>query len=251
MNKYTKKIENDKIIFSNLTDNTEIIIKHYDNKNSFDILYIDNHYELSFIEFVVEELKKTKDIYLLISNFYSPQLEEKLFSKGFRVMNHDYLIEKNSYVLSQDYVSSDKLDKEGIKFYLEKLNESVTINRKHYNPDKNNNKITESVLKNDKFAHKIYKKDGKIVGIVDYVVFEDNKKENTFTYDETYNNILCIRSLLSKYEILIEDILKDLANIYQRDIVISILYTEDKIRKVINKLGGKLKCSRYVLINEN
>ena len=50
----------EKIIFTDLKTKREIIVKHYDNPQCFDLLKIDKNFGKDFVKYIIKELRKTK-----------------------------------------------------------------------------------------------------------------------------------------------------------------------------------------------
>jgi len=122
------------------------------------------------------------------------------------------------------------------QFYLDMINKTIAINQEYYHLNQLQEKIDEKFIDNPKY-------------IVDYAIVEDNSYNVINNRDLTHNNVLLIRILLSDDEFVIKYIIKDLFNTYQKDIIISILYTETKLQRVIKELGGTFRYSQFFLVN--
>lgn len=88
MEKYTNIKKDNEILFKDLTNGLELKIKHYDEDYIFDNIFINEKYELDFIEYVVKKLKETKDIGVLFAEYDSPHLENMLYKNGLRISNY-------------------------------------------------------------------------------------------------------------------------------------------------------------------
>ena len=161
-------------------------------------------------------------------------------------LNVNGLIETDSISCS----ITNKLDDESKQFYLQTINQLSAINHEYFNPNSKFVEYDETWFQNEKYIYRIYRKNNKVVGIVDYMVFEDNPNYGKPTNEVfNYNNKLCIRCLFAIEEKVLEDILKDLSNIYKKDIIISITYTDNILRKVVKKMNGKFNYCQYILVN--
>ncbi|MBP3800224.1 MAG: hypothetical protein ILA19_04515, partial [Bacilli bacterium] len=185
--------------------------------------------------YVIKELKKTNDLSIVTSLCDSPIIDDVLINNGLRVLNYQYTIDNKEYLMNNNYDISNVLDDESKNFYLEKVNEISRANSKYLNLDNELTKYNDKIFEIEEFYYRVYREDKNIVGIVDYKVI-DNK--------------LFIRSLLCINEQVIEDIIKDLLNVYKKDLIISITYSENNIREIIKKLNGKFNYCMYKLIDE-
>ena len=250
MNNYIKKVIGDKIIFKDIKSNTELVVSHYNDKNSFDSIFIDEEIDFEFLKFIIENLKGSNDLSVIFSLYDSSKLEKFLYNYGLRVSNYQYIIKCKDYAKINRYDVSNKLEDESKKFYLDTINNLSKINQKYFDPNRNFTFFDETWFNNDEFMYRIYRKNGKLVGIVDYKVFEDDfHTDNTNNKIFNYNNRLCVRCLLCANENIIEDIIKDLMNTYNKDIVINILYTEPKLKETIRNLDGIFNYCQYTLVN--
>lgn len=235
MDNYTKQIQDNKIIFKDILNKKELVVNHYDEDYHFDIVFIDESMSTNFILYVIKELKKTNDLSIVTSLCDSPIIDDVLINNGLRVLNYQYTIDNKEYLMNNNYDISNVLDDESKNFYLEKVNEISRANSKYLNLDNELTKYNDKIFEIEEFYYRVYREDKNIVGIVDYKVI-DNK--------------LFIRSLLCINEQVIEDIIKDLLNVYKKDLIISITYSENNIREIIKKLNGKFNYCMYKLIDE-
>lgn len=196
MTNFIKQIEDDKIIFKNLNDNMELTIKHYDDKNSFDSITISDKDDLNFIKFIIDELKSTGDILAICSLSESKKINDLLVNEGFKIFNYQYSIKYTSDFPIKKY--------EFTKYEI------------------------------NGFTHIDYKKEKKIVGSVEYKLFEYG----------IYNNKICIKNIFSNNDKIYADIIKDLLNIYKKDIIITIVEIREK--RIIKNLNGKLDYCLYI-----
>ncbi len=235
MDNYTKQIQDNKIIFKDILNKKELVVNHYDEDYHFDTVFIDESMNTNFILYVIKELKKTSDLSIVTSLCDSPIIDDVLINNGLRVLNYQYTIDNKEYLMNNNYDISNVLDDESKNFYLEKVNEISRANSKYLNLDNELTKYNDKIFEIEEFYYRVYREDKNIVGIVDYKVI-DNK--------------LFIRSLLCINEQVIEDIIKDLLNVYKKDLIISITYSENNIREIIKKLNGKFNYCMYKLIDE-
>lgn len=256
MKKYISERENNRIIFKNLLDNSELEVMHYDEKYAFDQIYIDEKYDLDFIEYVIQELKKLNDIGVLYGEYDSLKLEELLYRNGFRISNYQYTIKYLNNFEIGDYKVSDTLNQEEKEYYLKMINKSTLDNHQYINPNRPYEKYTEKWFLSaaqEGFKYRIYRNKDKIVGIVEYINFDKNYiiKDDTKKYFNWHNK-LCIRCIFSEDEQVLEDMIKDLLNIYKKDIIIHITYNEKILKKIVNKLDGRFDVCLYALVeNDN
>lgn len=250
MENYIKKIDGNKILFKDIINNTELVVTHNDDEHIFDTIFIDDKLDINFIEFIIKELKSSNDLGVIFSLYDSIDLENLMFNYGLRVSNYQYLVEYKNYLNINNYDISNNLDNESKKYYLQTINKLSMINREYFNPKLKSFKFNETWFNNNEYIYRVYRKNGKIIGIVDYKVFDDNPNYVKST-NEVFNcnNKLCIRSIFGEDKIILEDILKDLLNTYKKDIVVSITYTENNLREVVKKMNGKFEYCHYTLID--
>lgn len=252
MEKYIKVIENDKIKFKNLLDGSELEIVHYKDECIFDTIFINEKYDLDFINYVIHQLKKSKDIGVLFVEYDSSIMEKILYKNGLKISNYQYTIKKSKNFKLNAYEVSNILNQEEKNFYLKIINKLVQENSKYFNPNKQYQEFGEKWFNNEEPEYRVYRKMGKIVGIVDYKNFDydPNYRDISSNYFN-YKNKLCIRCLLSEEEQVIEDILKDLLTFYKKDIIINITYSEKSLRKVVNKFNSKFDFCQYILVEND
>lgn len=252
MEKYSTIKKDDEIIFKDLTNDLELKIKHYDEDYIFDNIFINEKYELDFIEYVVKELKKTKDIGVLLAEYDSTLLENLLYKNELRISNYQYTIKKTKYNKMDSYEITNILDKEGKDFYLEMINKYAQSNFTYLYPNKEYKEYSENWFNNEEFEYRVYRKMGKVVGIVDYKNFDYNsnygKTEKSYF---SYNNKLCIRCIFSKDEQVLEEILKDLLNVFKKDIIIHFTYSEKYLKNILNNFNYKFDYCQYILVEDN
>lgn len=250
MNNYIKKTQANNIVFKDITNNTKLVVVHNDNEHIFDTIFIDDKLDITFIEYIIKELKNSNDLGVIFSLYDSIDLENLMFKYGLRVSNYQYLVEYKDCLNINNYDISNNLDDESKKYYLHTVNKLSMNNRKYFNSKLKSFKFNETWFNNEEYIYRIYRKNGKIVGIVDYKVFDDNSNYVKPTNEVTnYNNKLCIRGIFGKDKIVLEDILKDLLNTYKKDIIVSITYTENNLKYVVKKMDGKFNYCEYVLSN--
>ncbi len=249
MEKYIKEIENNKIIFKNLSDGSKLEIEHYEDECIFDTIFINEKYDLNFINYIIQQLKESNDIKVLFVDYDSPLVEKMLYKNGLKVSNYQYTIKYSKNFKLNDYEVSTVLNEEAKNFYLKIINSLARENSLYFNPNQSYQEYGEKWFCNEEFAYRVYRKMGKIVGIVDYKNFDYNPNhENTTNNHFNYNNKLCIRCLLSEEEQVIEDILKDLLSFYKKDIIINITYTEKILKNVVEKFNSKFDYCQYILM---
>lgn len=255
MEKYINKKENDKIIFKNLLDNTELEVTHYDEEYVFDQIFLDEKYDLDFIEYVIQKLKETKDIPGLYSEFDSLKLEELLYKNGLRISNYQYTIKYSKNFELSNYEISDTLDQNGKDYYLKMLNKSSRNNHPYLDPNHSYREYTEKWFENEeikKYKYRIYRKNDMIVGIVEYINFD-----NDYTVGDSiksyfdYSNKVCIRCIFSEDEQVLEDMIKDLLTIYKKDITVHIIYNDKALKNVVNRFDSRFDVCLYVLVENN
>lgn len=183
MTNFIKQIEDDKIIFENLNDNTKLEVIHYADENSFDSITISDKYDLNFIKFIINELKSTGDILMICLLSESKKINNLLVNEGFKILNYQYTIKYTSDFPIQKY------------------------------------EITKDEI--NEFTHIDYKKDKKIVGSVEYKFFEygiyNNKicvKNISSNNDKIYEDI--IKNLLNTYK---KDIIITITEIREKKII--------------------------------
>ncbi len=252
MRKYIKVMENDKIIFKNLLDGSELEIMHYDDECIFDTIFINEKYDLDFINYIIRQLKKSNDIGVIFVEYDSSIMEKMLCKNGLKVSNYQYTIKKSKNFKLNNYEISSVLNRDEKEFYLRIINKLSQENSMYFNPNKQFQEYGEKWFNNKEFEYKIYRKMGKIVGIVDYKNFDYDPNYGDISKKYfNYNNKLCIRCLLSEEEQVIEDILKDLLTFYKKDIIINITYNEKSLKNVINKLNSKFDFCQYILVKDD
>jgi len=235
MNNYSKEVKNNKIIFHNKVDNTEIIVEHYDDSKCYDLLNIIKTNDIEFFEYIIKELKNSNDVKIVSVLYESIELENMLLEYGFKVLNYEYFIEYEEGIKTNNIYQVDtNLDEQSKKIYLEKLNEIGRDNYKYLYDNSNEYKEYNDSWFNKDFVYSIYRKNGEVIGIVDYKISA---------------NELYIRCLLGKEDEILEDILKNLLIMYKKDITISFVYIEKDLKKVIKNMNGILKSCKYFLCN--
>ena len=250
MKNYIKKNKGNNIFFKDIKNGKELVVIHNDDEHIFDTIFIDDKYDITFINYIVKELKQTNDLAVIFSLYDSLKLEKFLFDNGLRISNYQYSMENKAYSNINHYAITNKLDDESKQFYLQTINQLSMINHRYFDPNLEFTEYDETWFQNEEFIYRIYRKNNKVVGIVDYKVFEDNPNHGQSANEVfNYNNKLCIRCIFAIEEKVLEDILKDLSNTYKKDIVISITYTDNILRKVVKKMNGKFNYCQYILVN--
>ncbi len=250
MKNYQKKIEDNKIIFIDALNNKELIVSHYEEDYAFDTIFIDETYDLDFICYIVSELSKTNDLGVLFSLYDSSILEDVLYSRGLRISNYQYRVKYKKQILQDCYDISNELDEESKQYYLETINRLSKINHEYFNPNIENEEYGEKWFLYDDYDYRIYRKDDKIVGIVDYKIFEDSNEYTTTNKVFDTSNKLCVRCLFGETAIILEDIIKDLQNTYKKEILIHITYTEKELHSIVKALGGIFDYCQYFFIQK-
>ncbi len=252
MEKYIKVIENDKIIFKNLLDGSELEIVHYEDDCIFDTIFINEKYDLDFINYVIQQLKNSKDIRVLFVEYDSSIMEKMLYKNGLKVLNYQYTIKKSKNFKLNAYEVSNTLNQEEKNFYLKIINKISQENSMYLNPNKQYQEYDEKMFNNEGFEYRVYRKMGRIVGIVDYKNFDYDPNYGDISSNYfNYNNKLCIRCLLSEEEQVIEDILKDLLTLYKKDVIITITCSEKSLKNVVNKFNSKFDFCQYILVEND
>lgn len=219
MESYQKKIKDNKIIFTNILDNKTLTVTHYEEDYIFDTIFIDETYDVDFVCYALSELKKTNDLGCLFSLYDSALLEDKLFSLGLKVSNYQYTIKYKKQKQENQYDISSKLDEESKQYYLKTINKLSKINHQYYNPNIEYEEYGEKWLSHEGYDYRVYRKKGKIVGIVDYQIFEDSNEYIPTNKIFDTSNKLCIRCLFGENRVILEDMIKDLQNEYEKDIL--------------------------------
>lgn len=246
MKKYIKKINGDKIIFKNTLNNLELVVMHIDSEYSFDIVSIDEKYDLDFIDYVIKELKKSNDIKVLHSSYYSSDLEKMLLNNGLKLSNYNYTIRFTKVLEKIKYDVSNTLDLESKNFYHKMINNILESNHNYLYPNKKYDDNYEKILKfHNTSPYRIYRKNNKVVGIVNYQNFDDNNNISI------YSNKLCIKIIFGEDKTVVEDIIKDLLNTYQKDILISTVYVEKDLQDIVQNMKAHFDYGQYILTDEN
>lgn len=249
--KYIKIIKDNKIIFKDKINDNQLIVTHVDDIDIFDEIYIDENYDLNFIDYVIKELKETNDLAVIFSLYYSTKLENILLNDNLKISNYQYIIKYKEYSNINNYEISTNLNNESKIFYLENVNRIGRINHNYSNTNDEFIEFNETWFQNTEFIYRIYSENGIIVGIVDYTVFEDDKEKWKYTNNIfNYNNKLCIRCLFGKDKNVLKNILIDLLNTYKKDIIINVTYAEDNLKNIINNMDGIFNYGRYTLVGK-
>ena len=250
MEKYSKVIKNNKIIFIDKLHNKKLTVNHFDDKSIFDTIYIDETYDINFLDYIIKELIKTDDInslYLLNNNL---DLKNIINNNGFKISHYQYKIKYNkTFKLNYNYEITNTLDNDSKKYYLKMINNFSKQNN-NYLELKEEVKYDENWL-NNRFNYRVYKLNKKIVGILDYNLFNENEF-NINSEIFNYNNKLCIRCLFGKSKEILLDIIKDLLNVFKKDIIISFTPSEKNLEYILNKsnLNSKFDYCLYILFKK-
>ena len=251
MKKFTNVRDKDRIVFKNLSDSSELIVNHFDEEYICDTIFIDEKYDLDFVNYIVHILKETDDIGVLFAKYDSRHLEKVLANNGLKVSNYQYTIRNDENYRVCEYEVSDVLKFEEKNFYLGIINKLARENCAYLNPDKEFQEYGDRWFEIEDYQYRTYRKNGVIVGIVDYKNFECDaycKEVSNDCFD--YNGKLCIRCLLSEDEKVLEDMLRDLLATYKKEIVINVTYGEKSLKAVLNKFDCKFDFCQYVLIEK-
>ncbi len=252
MKKYDKSVDNDKIVFRDLTNNLELSVMHYEEECAYDTPFIDERYDIDFLKYVIEDLKESKDIGILFVEYDSKTLEEELSKLGLKVSYYQYTIKPSKNAKSEGYEIADSLDPVAKEFYLSTINRIGRENFKMTHPNEEYREYGEKWLYIEGFKHRVYRKNGKVVGVVDYQNFEYDPDYGTPTnkYFDC-NNKLCIRCFFSEDDKVFEDIIDDLLAIYKKDIIVSITYNEKNLKRVVDSLNSEFDFCQYTLADNN
>lgn len=249
MNEFSKEIKDKKITFKDKLNNTELVVVHDADKHAYDNIFIDEKFSLKFINYIITELKKSKDIAAIYSLYDSELLENALNDMGLRVANYNF----NIYFTNKDYEIngyqiSEEFDDDAKKFYADMINKINKVNYKYLSYGDYREHSEKDV--NLDFLCRTYYKDGKVVGVVNYEIMPYDPEYVAVNKHFDYNNKVCIRTILSEDKEVLIDMLKDLLNIYKKDMTISITYVERKTLSAIRKMDSKFVCCQYVLIDK-
>lgn len=251
MEKYTTTIKKEKIIFKDLINNIELEINHYDEDYIHDTIFINKNYDSDFIEYIIKKLKEANDINVLFVEFDSPNIEKLLKKYGLKVSNYQYQIKYSKSTELEGYDISDTLDDEVKDLYLNQINTYGYSNYKYLHPNGQYQEYGERWFHIEDYKYRIYKKMGKVVGIVDYKIFEDDSSYSEVSHKcFDYRNKLCIRCLFSEDIKVLEDIIHDLLNIYKKNIIINITYSEKKLRDVVKMFPNEFEFCQYIFTND-
>ena len=132
MANYIKRINENSVVFNDLINQKELSVSCI-NGNIFDALYIDENFDIKFVDYIVSELKKTNDLIVVFVLYDSIKLDNILYNRGFRISNYQYIIESKNYSVINNYDISSKLDCEGKKFYLNAINKIDKLNCDYQN----------------------------------------------------------------------------------------------------------------------
>ena len=230
-----KKVINNKIIFEDLKNNSRLNVIHYDDPNVFDEPIIDKQYSLDFVDYFVKELTKTNDIYAILSNYDSKELENLMFNNDFRVFNYQYIIKYRNFNQSRIYDVENNLNDESKKYFLKHINNMVETNNEYLNPNQTMEKIDDKYFDNVYSIYRVYKENNKIVGIVNY---------------SDSNDFLGIYGLFGENQNILDYIVNDLLINYKKDIYINILYSQNDLKRIVENNKGKLRFCEYVIKNQ-
>lgn len=213
---------------------------------SCDILRISKDFDYEFIDFILKELIKTKDLLVVEVLFQNEEIIDILHKNNLKIANINYEIPLKKYNFQNEFVVSNKLDSESKKYFLNHINEIGRINQKYMNPNVKYREVSDKWFGIEDYQFLIYKYNGKIMGMVDFKIFDDDK-----CADDLYNccNSICIRTILADNEKIIEDMFKDLINRYQKRIILSHLYTDIMLKNAILNVNGIFKY--LFVINRN
>lgn len=245
---YSFTKENNRFVFKDSLNGTEISIVDFEEDNVFDDVFIDKNFDILFVEFIVKKLIENNDFLTLYSLYDSKDLERVLSKHDVKVSNYEYRISYFNHELKREYEITENLDEISKKYFLDRFNKKIKIkiNHEYFNPSEKFEPCGDKIFNFENRKYRIYKVDGQIVGMVSFQVFE----ELEYSYrDDIFNasNTICIYSLLGDDNLILEEILYDLMNVYKKDIIINIQYTENNLRNTIENLKGQFKFCLFVL----
>lgn len=241
MDDFSKEEKENKIIFKDKLNSTELGVVSNKDNNSYENIFIDEKFSLKFIYYIVRELRKFKDLFSIYSLYDSELLESNLHKMGLKVLNYNYNLFNKKYYKIDKYDVKEQFDKESEKFYLDIVNEINGLNNKYLN-NEYFKKYRE--IDNKDYLYRIYCQNDLVLGIVKYEL-EHKSKSNNKCFN--YNNKVYINKIVGKDKKIIKDMIIDLFNIYQKDIIISVTYSEKILLDTVKELNNKFLCCQYSL----
>ena len=115
-------------------------------------------------------------------------------------------------------------------------------------PEKEYETVDDRWFSSDSFKYIVYQIDHKIVGVVEFKIFDLDEQTDEDEFDELfdYNGKIAVRALFADTLEIKVQILQDLLNRFKRAIIISSTYTNHELRKAILKMNGKFMYTLYV-----
>jgi len=246
---FIKELKNDSYYFKDCKNNKEVKFAKrqlIEDIYSYDVLRISEDLDYKFIDFIFQELIKTKDLLVIEVLFQNKDIIDLIHKNNLKICNFNYVIPFREYKVNNEYEFSECLNAENKKYFLNHINEVGKLNQKYINPDIEYMDVTEKWFQMEDYKFLTYKKNNKLVGIVDFKIF-DAYECNDKIYD--CSNSICIRSVFANNQDILESMLKDLMKQFQKRVVISHLYTENMLKEAILNCGGILKY--LYVINKN
>ncbi len=212
----------------------------------YDILRLTKDLNYGFIDFILKELIKSKDLLMCEILFCNDEILKILHKNNLKVGNINYEIPFKNKKIKFNYEVEYDLNSENKKYFLDHINEIGIINQEYIDPKNEYQVISDKWFGIEDYEFLTYKYNNKIVGMVDYKIF-DNYETSNDLYN--YSNSICIRAIFANNKEILEDILKDLGHRYQKRIIINHLYSDKMLKDAIENVGGILK---YIyVINKN
>ncbi len=246
MDKYSKEFKDNMFVFNDLEKDVSLKVEHYDEEGVFDVLFVDERFDVDFVAYIVRELKKTDDILTLYSTYDSHRLESKLDELGMKVSNYQYCVEGDVSSAKGKYEIEDALDDVAKDYYLGNINEYARKNYRYLYGQEMEDEYGSKWFREDEQSYRVYKKNGKIVGVVDYQVFE--KSEGGHPTNEVFDvaDSVCIRALFGEDEDTMKDILRDLSSVYNKRIIVNVTHSEKMLKEALVNLNGKFAFCQFV-----
>lgn len=247
MERYIVLRFDDNIIFKDKEKNIELSVKHYPEDYHTDVVIVDENYTEDFIEFIVKELTKTKDLFSLYVKTDSKSIEKRMENLGYKVSNYQYIISKDNCgsEASLEYDVSNILGEEEKDYFLKQINESTKKNHAYFRPNYEYSPYTET---SDRWQYLTFRVNGEIVGIVNFEDFLPDDKEHEIDDIFLVSNRICIGGIFAQNEEIVVDIIKYLLHLYKKDVMVNFLYTEDMVKKGILLCNGKFMRTLFLFV---
>lgn len=247
---YTKELKNNCYYFRDNKNKKEVKFSKRELQDcdiySYDVLRITKDFDYGFIDFILKELIKTKDLCLVEVLFENDEIINIINENNLKIGNYNYMIPLKKYHNIKEYDVSNNLNEENKKYFLKNINEIGKVNYKYIAPKEEYQEISEKWFNIEDYQVLTFKKRKDIVGMVNFKILDYYECNN-----ELYNDSdsICIRALVANNKETMVDILKYMVNKYQKRIIISHLYTECRLKEAIKDMNGILK---YIyVINKN